>query len=49
MGSSVGGLLIEKPKELLSLPTSQRLQERLHQSLDLGLTVFLASRLAHSG
>jgi hypothetical protein len=40
-------LFIEKPKELLPLPTSQRLQERLHQSLDLGLTVFLAARLAH--
>jgi hypothetical protein len=40
MGSLRNGLLTKKPKELLPLPTSQWLQQRLHQSLDLGLTVF---------
>jgi hypothetical protein len=37
----------KKPKELLPLPPRQRLQQRPDQSLDLGLTVFFASRLAH--
>lgn len=48
MGSSRSGLLPKKPKELLPLPPRQRLQQRPDQSLDLYLTVFLASRLAHS-
>lgn len=47
MQSSRSGLLPKKPKEFLPLPPRQRLQQRPHQSLDLGLTVFLASRLAH--
>ena len=47
MGSSRSGLLPKKPKELLPLPPRQRLQQRPHQSLDLDLTVFLTSRLAH--
>jgi hypothetical protein len=47
MGPSRGGLLPKKPKELLPLPPRQRLQQRPHQSLDLYLTVFLSSRLAH--